>query len=64
MVNKSEYKNFIYDNYLGIFKNNQAQVDEYLTILNPLLRRTTEGNINPFLIKECFPEINPHSTSS
>ncbi|CAF4249638.1 unnamed protein product, partial [Rotaria sordida] len=26
----------------GIFKNNQAQVDEYLTVLNPLLRRTTE----------------------
>jgi hypothetical protein len=28
---------------LGIFKNNQAQVDEYLAVLNPLLRRTTEG---------------------
>ena len=27
----------------GIFKNNQAQVDEYLAALNPLLRRTTEG---------------------
>ncbi|CAF4602349.1 unnamed protein product, partial [Rotaria magnacalcarata] len=26
-----------------IFKNNQTQVDEYLTALNPLLRRTTEG---------------------
>ncbi|CAF1332030.1 unnamed protein product [Adineta steineri] len=26
----------------GIFKNNSAQVDEYLTALNPLLRRTTE----------------------
>ncbi|CAF0730666.1 unnamed protein product [Adineta ricciae] len=26
----------------GIFKNNQAQVDEYLAALNPLLRRTTE----------------------
>ena len=31
---------------LGIFKNNQAQVDEYLNALNPLLRRTTEGIIN------------------
>jgi len=28
----------------GIFKNNQAQVDEYLNVLNPILRRTTEGN--------------------
>jgi hypothetical protein len=28
----------------GIFKNNQAQVDEYMSVLNPLLRRTTEGN--------------------
>lgn len=28
---------------LGIFKGNQAQVDEYMAILNPLLRRTTEG---------------------
>ncbi|CAF4607882.1 unnamed protein product [Rotaria socialis] len=27
----------------GIFKNNQVQVDEYLTALNPLLRRTTEA---------------------
>ncbi|CAF4659421.1 unnamed protein product [Rotaria sp. Silwood1] len=26
----------------GIFKNNQAQIDEYLAVLNPLLRRTTE----------------------
>ncbi|CAF1411060.1 unnamed protein product [Rotaria magnacalcarata] len=26
----------------GIFKNNQAQVDEYLNVLNPLLRRTVE----------------------
>jgi hypothetical protein len=30
----------------GIFKNNQAQIDEYLTALNPLLRRTTEGKQN------------------
>ncbi|CAF1066408.1 unnamed protein product [Rotaria sp. Silwood1] len=29
----------------GIFKNNQAQVDEYLNALNPLLRRTTEGDM-------------------
>ncbi|UJR33248.1 hypothetical protein I4U23_020703 [Adineta vaga] len=29
----------------GIFKNNQAQVDEYLAALNPLLRRTTEGGM-------------------
>ncbi|CAF1249097.1 unnamed protein product [Rotaria magnacalcarata] len=27
---------------VGIFKNNQAQVDEYLNVLNPLLRRTVE----------------------
>ncbi|CAF0813582.1 unnamed protein product [Adineta steineri] len=26
----------------GIFKNNQAQVDEYMAALNPLLRHTTE----------------------
>ena len=30
---------------LGIFKNDQAQVDKYLEMLNPLLRRTTEGNV-------------------
>ncbi|CAF4534486.1 unnamed protein product [Rotaria socialis] len=29
-------------NVTGIFKNNQAQVDEYLNVLNPLLRRTVE----------------------
>ncbi|CAF2643856.1 unnamed protein product [Rotaria sp. Silwood2] len=29
----------------GIFKNNQTQVDEYLNALNPLLRRTTEGDM-------------------
>ncbi|CAF5186286.1 unnamed protein product, partial [Rotaria sp. Silwood1] len=33
-----------------IFKNNQAQVDEYLNALNPLLRRTTEGKINIIFI--------------
>ncbi|CAF1015983.1 unnamed protein product, partial [Didymodactylos carnosus] len=26
----------------GLFKNNQPQIDEYLGLLNPLLRRTTE----------------------
>ena len=30
----------------GIFKNNQAQVDEYMTALHPLLRRTTEGSVS------------------
>ena len=30
---------------LGIFKNDQAQVDKYLEMLNPLLRRTTEGSV-------------------
>ena len=29
--------------YLGVFKNNQSQIDEYLSALNPILRRTTEG---------------------
>lgn len=38
----------------GIFKNNQTQVDEYLNALNPLLRRTTEGNENSTYIKEIF----------
>jgi len=38
-------------NYLGVFKNNQAQVDEYLTALNPLLRRTTEGKRHRILTK-------------
>jgi hypothetical protein len=35
---------------LGIFKNKQSQVDEYLNALNPLLRRTTEGKLklNPY----------------
>ncbi|CAF4407808.1 unnamed protein product, partial [Adineta steineri] len=32
-----------------IFKNNSAQVDEYLNALNPLLRRTTEGKIYKIL---------------
>jgi hypothetical protein len=42
----------IYYYYLGVFKNNQAQVDEYLTALNPLLRRTTEGKRNRILTKQ------------
>jgi hypothetical protein len=40
-----------FHNYLGVFKNNQAQVDEYLTALNPLLRRTTEGKRHRILTK-------------
>jgi hypothetical protein len=44
--NFSKIKRISYYDYLGIFKNNQAQVDEYLTALNPLLRRTTEGKSN------------------
>jgi len=39
---------------LGIFKNKQSQVDEYLNALNPLLRRTTEGKLSLILIKECL----------
>lgn len=34
--------------HLGVFKNNLAQVDEYLNALNPLLRRTTEGTVHLF----------------
>ena len=37
---------------IGIFKNNQAQVDEYLAVLNPLLRRTTEGNCELLTLDE------------
>jgi hypothetical protein len=42
----------------GIFKNNQAQVDEYLTALNPLLRRTTEGN---FIFENIFKDLTPYT---
>ena len=46
---KSHSKSIVYRSsyYIrsGIFKNNQAQIDEYMRQLNPLLRRTTEGNL-------------------
>jgi hypothetical protein len=53
----------------GIFKNNQAQVDEYLNALNPLLRRTTEGKINLNLntknafIKQSSPAVSSRTSS-
>jgi len=49
---------------LGIFKNNQAQVDEYLNVLNPLLRRTTEGNFISASIFKDLPRIVSDRTSS
>ncbi|CAF1304767.1 unnamed protein product [Adineta steineri] len=42
----------------GIFKNNSAQVDEYLTALNPLLRRTTE--VTPK--KPCHASSRPNNS--
>lgn len=45
LATNSERARFV---ILGIFKNDQTQVDKYLQMLNPLLRRTTEGKA------ECF----------
>lgn len=44
---------------VGIFKNNQAQVDEYLAALNPLLRRTTEGNWELLILEEWWLPKHP-----
>lgn len=41
MTTLNEIEHFRFS--LGIFKNDQKQIDEYLSALNPLLRRTTEG---------------------
>ncbi|CAF4215472.1 unnamed protein product [Rotaria sp. Silwood2] len=49
----------------GIFKNNQAQVDEYLAVLNPLLRRTTEVPGRTSSFAAIYSETNsPRSRSS
>ncbi|CAF3730787.1 unnamed protein product, partial [Rotaria sordida] len=50
----------------GIFKNNQAQVGEYLAVLNPLLRRTTEGEmmVHYYYVDHSKQQNNTQSDSS
>jgi len=53
---KKNFYNYSIIFILGIFKNNQAQVDEYIAALNPLLRQTTEGN---FISENIFKKLTP-----
>lgn len=50
IIDGKQSTNHLIRNHLfssGFFKNNQAQVEEYLTALTPLLRRTTTEGTYP-----------------